>query len=268
MPDPESQHAGPPSRRALAQRLESLADAGVEALPRPGALRRLPPLPVTTERATSSVTDAVAPAAEPSPRPAARVAGSVDSPATTLSVLRGEVAGCRRCDELAATRTTTVFGSGSPQARFCFLGEAPGADEDASGEPFVGRAGQLLTKIIESIRLTRDEVYILNVLKCRPPGNRVPEPSEVDNCRSFFERQLEVIRPEFIICLGTTAARSLLRSEEPIGRLRGRWFTHGSSQVVCTYHPSYLLRNPSAKRQVWEDMQAVAARAGIVLDGG
>ncbi|MFM8282422.1 MAG: uracil-DNA glycosylase [Planctomycetaceae bacterium] len=266
MADSDPRDAGPPSSRALAQRLESLADAGVEALPRPG--RRAATLSTPAERATASATEAVAGAVEPPPPAAPRGGDGEDSRAATLSVLRGEVAGCRRCDGLAATRTQTVFGSGSPQARFCFLGEAPGADEDASGKPFVGRAGQLLTKIIESIRLTRDEVYILNVLKCRPPGNRVPEPSEVDNCRSFFERQLEAIRPEFIICLGTTAARSLLRSEEPIGRLRGRWFKHGSSQVVCTYHPSYLLRNPSAKRQVWEDMQALAARAGIVLDRG
>jgi DNA polymerase len=161
-----------------------------------------------------------------------------------------------------------VFGAGPPHARICFLGEAPGADEDASGEPFVGRAGQLLTRIIEAVHLTRDEVYILNVLKCRPPENRTPLPDEVASCRGFFERQLEIIRPEFICCLGTSAAQALLQTAEPIGKLRGRWFTHGPSQVICTYHPSYLLRNPAAKRPVWEDMQALASRAGIDLSGG
>jgi len=125
-----------------------------------------------------------------------------------------------------------------------------------------------MTKIIEAVRLTRDEVYILNVLKCRPPENRTPLPEEVANCRGFFERQLEIIRPEFICCLGTSAAHALLQTTEPIGKLRGRWFTHGPSQVICTYHPSYLLRNPAAKRPVWDDMQALAARAGIDLSSG
>jgi DNA polymerase len=180
-----------------------------------------------------------------------------------LEVLRGEVAGCTRCVELAAGRTQTVFGAGRPDARLVFFGEAPGADEDASGEPFVGRAGQLLTKIIEACTLSRDDVYIMNVLKCRPPGNRAPSPDEVTHCRPFFERQLEIIGPEFICCLGASAARALLATEEPIGRLRGRWFTHGTAQVICTYHPSYLLRNPAAKRDVWEDMKLLMARMGV-----
>jgi DNA polymerase len=143
------------------------------------------------------------------------------------------------------------------------MGEAPGADEDASGLPFVGRAGQLLTKIIEACTLSRDEVYILNVLKCRPPDNRQPLPEETANCRGYFERQLDVIRPEFICCLGTTAAQALLGTAEPIGRLRKRWFSHGTAQVICTYHPSYLLRNPAAKREVWDDMKLLMARMGL-----
>jgi DNA polymerase len=182
-------------------------------------------------------------------------------------VLAQEVAACTRCPHLAAARTQTVFGVGNPQARLCFFGEAPGADEDAQGEPFVGRAGQLLTRIIEACTLRREDVYILNTIKCRPPGNRNPLPEEVVNCREYYERQLEILRPEFICCLGTVAARAVLDTEASIGRLRGRFFQHGPSQVLCTYHPAYLLRNPAAKKDVWEDMQLLMARMGIPLPG-
>ena len=239
--------------RSLRQRLESLARAGVLQLPRvrsaagPSAERRPPPAAARVER------------------PSAPVATGDGRP--TLDELRAEVAACTRCQELAAGRTQTVFGSGRADARLVFFGEAPGADEDASGQPFVGRAGQLLTKIIEACTLRREDVYIMNVLKCRPPGNRAPLPDEVANCRGFFERQLAIIRPEFICCLGSSAAQALLRTGEPIGRLRGRWFQHADAQVICTYHPSYLLRNPAAKRDVWEDMKALMARMGVDLTG-
>jgi len=226
--------------RAVKQRLESLADAGVIAVPKAGH-------PV--------------PAAAAAP-PAAKRGGVADA-ARSLAILRQEVADCTRCAELAGTRTQTVFGAGPADARLCFFGEAPGADEDASGEPFVGRAGQLLTKIIEACTLQRDDVYILNVLKCRPPGNRTPMPDEVGNCRSFFERQFAAIAPEFICCLGTTAAQALLQTTEPIGALRRRWFTFGAARVLCTYHPSYLLRTPAAKRDVWEDMQMLMREMGL-----
>jgi uracil-DNA glycosylase family 4 len=239
--------------RALQQRLESLAAAGVTALPRRRGER--------VRRGAAASDTAAAPASPVAP--AARDPVASADRGRGLEVLRAEVAGCSRCPELAATRTQTVFGSGPADARVCFFGEAPGADEDASGEPFVGRAGQLLTRIIEACTLSRDRVYILNVLKCRPPGNRTPLPDEVGNCRGYFERQLEIIAPEFICCLGTTAAQSLLRTTEPIGKLRGRWFTHGSAQVICTYHPSYLLRNPAAKRDVWADMQVLMDRMGL-----
>ena len=236
--------------RAVRQRLESLARAGVGQLPRGGSRPGLAgPTPAAQADPAGDVRSA------PSPGAAARVA--------SLEVLRGEVAGCTRCAELAAGRTQTVFGVGRPDARLVFFGEAPGADEDASGVPFVGRAGQLLTKIIEACTLSRDDVYIMNVLKCRPPGNRTPSPDEVSHCRPFFERQLEIIGPEFICCLGASAAQALLETEEPIGRLRGRWFTHGTAHVICTYHPSYLLRNPAAKRDVWEDMKLLMARMGV-----
>jgi uracil-DNA glycosylase len=234
--------------RAVRQRLESLIRAGVETLPRAG---RSP----------------AARAATPLAPRAAAMPEAPDLPArlAALDVLRAEVAGCTRCAELAAGRTQTVFGAGRPDARLVFFGEAPGADEDASGEPFVGKAGQLLTKIIEACTLRREDVYIMNVLKCRPPGNRTPLPAEVANCRGFFERQFEIIRPEFICCLGASAAQALLGTTESIGRLRGRWFTSGSAEVICTYHPSYLLRNPAAKRDVWDDMKLLMARMGVEL---
>ena len=230
--------------RAVKQRLQSLADAGVQSLPKRGRASAVRP----------------AAAIHPSAQPAAAAAADR---IRSLAILRQEVVDCTRCTELAGTRTQTVFGVGRPDARLCFFGEAPGADEDASGEPFVGRAGQLLTKIIEACRLSRDDVYILNVLKCRPPGNRVPLPDEVANCRGFFERQFATIAPEFICCLGTTAAQALLKTDEPIGKLRRRWFTYGSAQVICTYHPSYLLRNPAAKRDVWDDMKLLMATMGL-----
>jgi len=230
------------SARALRQRLESLAGAGVTSLPTPGRS-----------------------AAVGAPPPTTMAPPAVDDRSNGLAILRQMVVGCTRCTELAATRTQTVFGVGAPSARLCFLGEAPGADEDASGEPFVGRAGQLLTKIIEACTLTREQVYILNVLKCRPPDNRTPDPAEVTNCRPFLERQLEIIAPEFICCLGTTAAHALLQTAEPIGKLRRRWFTYGAAEVVCTYHPSYLLRNPAAKKDVREDMKMLMTRMGVRL---
>ena len=233
--------------RGLRQRLESLAAAGVEVLPR---TRPAPP-PAAGDRSP--------------PRADAVVAAGIEQRNAALAVLRDEVAACTRCAELAAARHRTVFGAGPADARLCFFGEAPGADEDASGEPFVGRAGQLLTKIIEACRLDRGQVYIMNVLKCRPPGNRAPQADEVDHCRGYFERQLEIIRPEFICCLGTSAAQALLRTGEPIGKLRRRWFTHGSARVICTYHPSYLLRNPAAKRDVWDDMKFLMAALGVEL---
>ena len=251
----DTQHQSPPvplptgkvSAKRLRQQLESLSEAGVLDLPR-------------------SKKKQSAPVKRPQPASKAGASGKVSG--QTLELLREEVASCRLCESLACSRTQTVFGVGPTHAKLCLLGEAPGADEDACGIPFVGRAGQLLTKIIEACSLSRDEIYILNVLKCRPPENRPPLPEEVANCRSYFERQLEIISPEFICCLGTTASQALLQTTETIGLLRGRWFSHGSAQVLCTYHPSYLLRNPSAKRHVWDDMKLLLARMGIPLATG
>jgi uracil-DNA glycosylase family 4 len=182
-----------------------------------------------------------------------------------LEVVQREVAGCTRCAELAATRTQTVFGVGNPAARICFFGEAPGADEDKQGIPFVGRAGQLLTKMIEACRIKRDDVYIMNVLKCRPPENRNPLPHETANCRGYFERQLEIIRPEILCCVGGVAAQALLNTDRTIGKLRKQWHDYRGIAVICTYHPAYLLRNPAAKVDAWEDLKMMMRRLGVEL---
>jgi len=177
--------------------------------------------------------------------------------------MKKEVAGCIACQQLVRNRSRTVFGDGNVTPRIVIFGEAPGADEDREGIPFVGRAGQLLTKIIEACSFKREEVYIMNVLRCRPPDNRKPEPDEVSNCRNFFERQFAVLRPEYIVCVGATPAQALLETTESIGKLRGRFHDYRGSKVVATYHPAYLLRNPDAKKFVWEDMQMMLRDMGI-----
>jgi DNA polymerase len=182
-----------------------------------------------------------------------------------LQVLRDEIGDCKRC-KLAPTRTNLVYGVGNPDADLVFVGEAPGADEDAQGEPFVGRAGQLLTKMIEAMGYTRDDVYICNVLKCRPPGNRNPEPDEVASCEPFLKRQLAAIRPRMIVALGKFAAQCLLRDDTPITRLRGGFRSYEGIPLMPTLHPAYLLRDPSKKKLAWEDLKAVnaaLARVGI-----
>ena len=175
-----------------------------------------------------------------------------------LAALAREVASCRKC-RLCEGRTQTVFGEGNPKAPLMFIGEAPGRDEDLQGRPFVGQAGKLLTKIIEAMGLKREEVYIANVLKCRPPQNRPPLPDEVDDCRGYLERQIDLIRPKVLCALGRHAATVLVGPEENLTSLRGRFFDFRGTPVLVTFHPAYLLRNPSAKRLVWEDMKKVKA---------
>jgi len=180
--------------------------------------------------------------------------------AEALQALRVEIGpACTRCKLHTLGRKQVVFGVGNPDADLMFVGEAPGADEDIQGEPFVGRAGQLLTKIIEAIGMQREDVYIANVIKCRPPGNRNPEPDEVDRCEPFLFRQIDAIKPKVIVALGKFAAQSLLRTTEPITRIRGREYKYRNAILMPTYHPAYLLRNPASKREVWEDMKRVRA---------
>lgn len=190
-----------------------------------------------------------------------------------LAAINERVSQCTRCG-LASTRKKTVPGQGNPAARLVFVGEAPGHDEDQQGLAFVGRAGQLLTKMIEAMGLTRDEVYICNILKCRPPENRDPAPDEISNCWPYLDEQLRIIQPDVIIALGKPASQTLLRTKEAIGRLRGVWqeyYTSGSSSVgeptalMPTFHPAYLLRNPAEKGKAWSDLKQVMARLGLPI---
>jgi DNA polymerase len=217
------------TRAQLAEHLRLLRDLGVEGVSRDPAWR---------ERA--GTTDA---------RPAIE----------TLTVIRDDLGDCTRCKLHRLGRQQIVFGVGHPSAALMFIGEAPGHDEDVQGIPFVGRAGQLLTKIIEAIDLTRDEVYIANIVKCRPPENRNPEPDEVAACEPFVFRQVQAIQPKVIVALGTSAAQTLLRTKDPISRLRGNVFQYGNARLIPTFHPAYLLRSPERKRDVWEDMKKVRA---------
>ena len=176
-------------------------------------------------------------------------------PASALRLIRTDIGDCTRCKLHRLGRRQIVFGVGNPEADLMFVGEAPGRDEDEQGMPFVGRAGQLLTKIIEAIGLKREDVYIANVIKCRPPENRNPEPDEVETCEPFLFQQIDTIKPKVIVALGTFAARALLRTLDPISRLRGRVYDYRGAKLIPTFHPAYLLRNPSSKREVWEDMK-------------
>lgn len=181
---------------------------------------------------------------------------AVGDPEKLLDEIRPAVETCTKCD-LANTRTNTVFGQGNPHAKLVFIGEAPGADEDAQGLAFVGRAGQLLTKIIESINLERSDVFICNILKCRPPGNRAPTSIEVECCIPYLMKQIEAIKPSIICALGNSAAQTLLNTKSPMNRMRGRFHDFGNAILMPTYHPAALLRNPHYKRGVWEDVQMI-----------
>lgn len=287
--------------RIARQRLESLARAGLDRLvipslasrpvarpvgaPAPVAVRPVTPEPARPAAATAAPT--AAPVSAPTPRPAAPrpVAPPSRSPATVgslfeepkigsnlppeqrvaaLAALAGEVAGCARCPHLAATRTQTVFGEGSATARLMFIGEAPGADEDASGRPFVGRAGALLTDMItKGMGLDRSSVYIANVLKSRPPENRTPLPDEIAHCLPYLQRQIELVQPEFLCLLGKTAASAILETALPLGKLRGKWHQYRGIATIVTYHPSALLRNPAWKKDAWADLQTLMLAMGV-----
>jgi uracil-DNA glycosylase len=222
---------------------------------------------------------AAPPARSPSPNPPAQPATTVTMKpmdpagedreagiprgAAGLQLVREELGDCQRC-KLCTTRTNIVFGVGNPDADLVFVGEAPGADEDAQGEPFVGKAGQLLTKMIEAMGYARGDVYICNVLRCRPPGNRNPEPDEVASCEPFLKKQLGAIRPRMIVALGKFAVQCLLRDDSPIGRLRGNLRSYEGIPLMPTFHPAYLLRDPSKKKLAWDDLKAVNAALASV----
>ena len=226
---------------------------------------------------SSAASAAPAPASAPAPEPPRRAAvtapsGTAEEPApagaspgspaeraAALAALAREAEGCEKC-RLARGRTRVVFGTGDPDADLMFIGEGPGAEEDRQGLPFVGPAGELLDKIIQAIGLGREQVYIANVVKCRPPGNRDPQPDEAAACRPFLRRQIELVQPRVIVALGRVAAQALLGTDQPLGRMRGRWFSVQGVPTMVTYHPAALLRNRAWKRPTWEDMQAVRDR--------
>ena len=241
----------PPPQRDLAEHLRYYAELGVEGFSRDPAWRTRPDRAGATS-VPGDLQEAVLDDAVATAPPGA------ESRAEALAAIRADLGDCTRC-KLHGGRTTLVFGVGNPAADLMFVGEGPGADEDLQGIPFVGRAGQLLTQIIKAMGYERDAVYIANVVKCRPPGNRNPEPDEIAECQPFLMRQIEAIRPRVIVALGKFAAQTLLSTTEPITRMRGRFHTLGGVAVMPTFHPSYLLRNPSAKREVWDDMKQVMA---------
>jgi DNA polymerase len=197
------------------------------------------------------------PAVEQKAKPTSHAATeSAEQRRKTLAALAIQAQGCREC-ALCETRQNVVFGSGNPDADLMFIGEGPGANEDRQGQPFVGAAGELLTKIIQAIGSDRDQVYIANIVKCRPPGNRDPQPDEIRACRAYLSRQIELVQPRVLVALGRVAAQTLLEKDTAVGRLRGRWWSVSGIDTMVTYHPAALLRNASLKRPLWEDMQKV-----------
>jgi DNA polymerase len=232
--------------------LEWLRDSGVVELPREDLPR--PPPPPVLAASPGSLASPPASAAAP-----ARGCGSAE-----LAAIRERMGDCSRC-KLAAGRKSLVFGVGNPAAELMFVGEGPGADEDVQGEPFVGKAGQLLTRMIEAMGFRREDVYIANVVKCRPPGNRDPEPDEVAACEPFLKEQIAAVRPKVVVALGRVAVQTLLRDPTPISRQRGRWREYERVRLMPTFHPAYLLRNPAEKKKAWEDLQLVMQELGRSL---
>jgi uracil-DNA glycosylase len=225
------------------------------------ALEISPEADQTTEMASRKILKESA-AALISPVHAETLFGEKRIDGDTLPLIRDFIGDCTRC-KLSKGRTKIVFGAGSPKARLMFVGEGPGRDEDLSGEPFVGRAGKLLTDMIKAMGLQREDVYIANIVKCRPPENRQPEHDEVEACSPFLMRQIDVIRPQVICTLGNTPTQTLLQTTQGISKFRGQWFDFRNTRLLPTYHPAYLLRNPAAKADVWKDLQKVMAVLGL-----
>jgi uracil-DNA glycosylase len=243
-------------RREIAEHLRLFGEIGVDGISQDPAWRDRGS---HAERA-SDVEAGFSPPVRPAEAGPSHPDPTIGGPGAALTGLREHIGDCTRCKLHGLGRRQIVFGVGNPEADLMFVGEAPGADEDIQGEPFVGRAGQLLTKIIEAIGLKRSEVYIANILKCRPPGNRNPEPDEVVTCEPFLSRQIDSIHQKVIVALGSFAAKALLRSDAPISRIRGHVFDYrGGAKLIPTFHPAFLLRSPERKRDVWEDMKKVRA---------
>jgi len=244
----------------LLSHLELCRELGVRVSLNPSSSKTKKPRVAKPEKLVAAKPDAREDAAgESEVKKIAIVPSMFDAPTypiESLEEIRADLGDCQRC-KLAPRRHLIVFGSGNPKAELMFVGEAPGSDEDQQGLPFVGRAGQLLTKIIQAMGMTRDEVYISNILKCRPPENRNPEPDEIASCEPFLFRQIAAVRPRVICALGAFGAQTLLRTKEAISRLRGNFYDYRGARLMATYHPAYLLRNPNEKRKVWEDVQKI-----------
>jgi uracil-DNA glycosylase family 4 len=231
-------------------------------------------IPVIEENSLPKTAPKSRPELEKTPRPLADILPAPSGPSLfevvdkvkddTLLKIREDIGDCTRC-KLHKGRNKIVFGDGNSQAQLVFVGEGPGADEDIQGLPFVGRAGKLLTQMIEAMGLQRKDVYICNVVKCRPPENRAPEPDEVATCSPYLLRQIDVIRPKVIVCLGAVAAKTLLETTKGISQFRGQWLPWRGHKLMATYHPAYLLRNPNAKGEVWKDLQKVMVELGLQL---
>ena len=243
----------------LAEHLRFFQELGVTGVSLDARWRRRAAAAHVTAATTSQPDDVSSASETESTVSSAEPATFSRSPTEALQSIRDEIGDCTRCKLHRLGRRQIVFGVGNPSADLMFVGEAPGADEDVQGIPFVGRAGQLLTKIIEAIGLSRDDVYIANVIKCRPPENRNPEPDEVETCEPFLFQQIDRIQPKVIVALGTFAAKALLKTQDPISRLRGRMYDYRGAKLIPTFHPAFLLRSPDRKRDVWEDMKKVRA---------
>ena len=263
----------------LSQRLRFYEDIGLGPFYRDRRSTIIQSLPATADTPSISIEESILPKAAPksaAPASSTKLPSLPVAPAPvpslfeatskiagdTLPLIRTDLGECTRC-KLHTTRNKIVFGDGSSKAELVFIGEGPGADEDAQGLPFVGRAGKLLTQMIEAMGLQRQQVYICNVVKCRPPGNRQPEKDEVDACSPFLFRQLDALKPKVIVCLGATAAQTLLQTNRGISHFRGEWLEYRGYKMIATYHPAYLLRNPAAKGDVWKDLQKVMAELGL-----
>jgi uracil-DNA glycosylase family 4 len=270
----------PELKRALADRIRYYNDLGIydfyrregsssstvveevnateEPLGREAPLRERESMPRPKSAAAASPAEQIV-SINPKPE------SGIQDPVQALRAIREDIGDCTRCKLSQQGRKQIVFGVGNPKADLMFIGEAPGADEDIKGEPFVGRAGQLLTNMIKAMGVTREDVYIANIIKCRPPGNRQPERDECETCSPFLMRQIEVIKPKAIVALGAVAAKTLLAVSAPMAELRGRWFDFKGTKLAVTYHPAFLLRDPRQKKETWKDLQMVMRELGMTL---
>jgi uracil-DNA glycosylase family 4 len=255
----------PQLRRAIADRVRYYRDLGIYDLYRK-PVQTVQPTAQSNEQAVTLTLHETAAATtqlieDYSSMPKSKA--STSDPASALRLIREDIGDCTRCRLHKQGRKQIVFGVGNPRAELMFIGEAPGADEDIQGEPFVGRAGQLLTNMIKAMGLSRQDVYIANIIKCRPPGNRTPERDECETCSPFLFRQIEVVKPKVIVALGAVAAKTLLAVNASMGELRGRWYDFRNTKLAVTYHPAFLLRDPRQKKETWKDLQMVMKELGL-----